>query len=120
MEQLSLIICLNDDDSNTLLSKVRFFEKDKKKAILERDGVVLLSDNAILVDRTIASGSLFQVCAILENSNWPFLVFQIQCQESLAFGIEETEAGNFLSRCAVLSVPLGGVPKNNRVSRMFE
>lgn len=117
MEQLTLVICMNDDPDNTLLSKVRYVEKNKKKAILERAGVALLSDNAILVARTIASGSLFQVCAILDDANWPFLLFQIQCQESLAFGKQDAEVERLLSAFHVPSVPLGGTEKD--VPRAF-
>jgi hypothetical protein len=110
MEQLSLIVCLNDDRENTLLSKVQYAEKQQKKKVLERDGVILLSDNAILVDRTIAHGTLAQVCTILEDAKWPFLLVRMDRQELLTFGIQNEDVLNFLSNHHVSSVPNGGNP----------
>lgn len=101
MNQIVLLYCLHNDPVNTLKSSVRYVEKNRDISLLERDGVILLSDNAVLLEKTKSHGILVQLCAILEQKEWPYLLFHMDHQASLASGKLPEEVASLLSNAGV-------------------
>lgn len=86
MTNLVLIIGLRDDATNTIASMTAYTDQRRTKALLGRDGVVLLSDNLVLLDQTKSHGALVQLCAALEEKSWPYLLVRMDGLASLASG----------------------------------
>lgn len=86
MTNLVLIVGLRDDATNTIASMTAHADKRRSKALLGRDGVILLSDNLVLLDQTKCYGALVQLCASLEDKSWPYLLVRMDGQASLASG----------------------------------
>lgn len=101
MNQIVLLYCLHDDPVNTLKSTVRYIEREKEISLLDRDGVVLLSDNAILLEKTKSHGVLVQLCAILEQKGRPYLLFHMDHQASLVSGKPPKAIESLLSSAGV-------------------
>ena len=96
MAQLVLLACLHDDGTNTLLSAAAYREKQDRVTLINRDGVALISDNHILLDPTIAHATLVQLCSILEQKSWPYLLLRMDGQASLASGKLPKEVSDLL------------------------
>ena len=101
MAQLVLLACLHDDGANTLLSAATYREKQDRVTLINRDGVALLSDNHILLDPTIAHATLVQLCAILEQKSWPYLLLRMDGPASLASGKPTEEVSSLLAGAGV-------------------
>ena len=98
MRKLTLILFLRNDPDNSLSDRILYLIKQKKLQSLEgRDDVLLLSDNAILVDQTTAHGIYLQLCADLVGAAWPYLLVPIDAESTVAVGKFPQEAQNILA-----------------------
>lgn len=101
MKNLVLIIGLRDDTNNTIASMTAYADKRRAKALLGRDGVILLSDNLVLLDQTKSHAALVQLCADLEEKSWPYLLVRMDGLASLASGVMPPAVAALLSKAGV-------------------
>ena len=104
MTQLVLLVCLHDDGVNTLASAAAYLSKGKPVSLLEHDGVSRLGDNLALLDSTKAHASLVQLCAMLEQKSWPYLLLHMDGPASLASGKPPAEVAALLASAGVAFV----------------
>lgn len=106
MNTLTLLLYLRNDPVNSLVDRIAYLRQQNRMPSLEgRDDVVLLSDNAILFDRTKAHHIFSQLCAGLAEANWPYLLVTMDAESALAVGTFSKEAETILSAYGVPSVP---------------
>jgi len=88
MKKLTLILFLRNDPDNSLSDRIAHLIKEKKMQPLEgHDDVLLISDNAILVDQTTSHGIYSQLCAGLVEGGWPYLLLPIDSDSTVAVGM---------------------------------
>lgn len=93
MKKLTLILFLRNDPGNSLSDRISYLIKEKRLQPLEgRDDVLLLSDNALLVDQTSAHGIYSQLCTGLVSGGWPYLLVPIDAESTVAVGRFPKEA----------------------------
>ncbi len=86
MNQLNLLIYLHDDPANDLISRVAYIEKQSKKPLLPHEGVIQLTNNALLFDQTRAHGIFVRICADLVSIERPYLVLPVSLESALLVG----------------------------------
>jgi hypothetical protein len=86
MPTLSLVFSLQPDDNNTLVEYLGYRAQQDKTTLLQRDGVVLLSPNAIVFDLSKSHDVFVSTCYELQRRSMPFLVAQIDTMTSLLVG----------------------------------
>lgn len=102
---LTLLVDLRNDSANTVVSFCSHHFSHKPATPLMHDGVALISDSALLFDRTKAHKALVQVCAILEEKKWPYLLVHIESTASLLAGKPSEEVLTLLASAGVPCSP---------------
>ena len=104
MTQLAMLVCLHDDGVNTLASAAAYLSKSMRVSLREHDGVSRLGDNLVLLDSTKAHANLVQLCAMLEQKSWPYLLLRMDGPASLASGKPPEAAAALLAGAGVAFV----------------
>jgi hypothetical protein len=113
MKQLTLLIYLRNDTANTLEKRIEYMRKSENffPSLEGRDGVTLLSDNAILFDETKSHDVFVQLCSALHGpthgqGKFPYLVIRLESTDGwLASGVLPTEVSTALKSLNVPCVP---------------
>lgn len=103
MKRLTLILFLRNDPVNPLNKLIPRLQKEARLQSLEgRDDVVLVSDNAILVDQKSAHGIFVQLCAGLVDEGWPHILIPIHPDDTtIAVGSFPERVQNILSQYGI-------------------
>jgi hypothetical protein len=86
MSKLTLIIFLGSDPKESLQQRIGYVERENKISLLERDGVILLSNNAALFDNAKAHDAYAILSSNLVLAKKPFLSVQMDASESVLVG----------------------------------
>lgn len=112
MKQLTLLIYLRDDAANTLEQRVEYMQKQPGfPALLGRDGVSLISHNAVLFDETKSHDGFVQLCSALRGTapgskNLPYLVIRLETTDGwLASGELPEDVSTTLKGLGVPCIP---------------
>lgn len=112
MKQLTLLIYLRNDHVNTLEKRIEYMRKQSSfPSLEERDGVILLSDNAILFDETKSHDAFVQLCSaphgqVRDQGKLPYLVIRLESTDGwLASGELPKEVLSALKNLGVPCVP---------------
>jgi hypothetical protein len=95
MNQLTLLIYLDYDPKNPqndLISRARYIEKEDYGSLLGRDGVIQLSNNALLFDQTKSHDVIVQLCNDLISIQRPYLIVALEANDALRVGPLSKEA----------------------------
>jgi hypothetical protein len=83
MTKYLLLIYLRDDPLNTLEKRIEHMQTQERFPSLEgRDGVILLSDNAVVFDQTKSHTLLIELCAALLRAKLPYLLIPIESTDA--------------------------------------
>lgn len=112
MKQLTLLIYMRDDPSNTLEKRIAYMQqRNEFPTLAGRDGVSLLSDNAVLFDETKSHDVFVQLCSALRGTapgskKWPYLVIRLESTEGwLASGELPADVSATLKGLGVPCIP---------------
>jgi len=87
VKQLTILIYLRNDPSNTLRSRIAWLTSKEGFPILEgRDDAILISDNVILVDQSSAHEIFVRLCSNLVVADIPYLILPLDAESSVAVG----------------------------------
>jgi hypothetical protein len=98
MPQLTLLIYLHDDPPNDLVARARYVEGRDHVSLLERDGVIQLSNNALLFDQTKSHDVFVQLCREIVSLKRPYLVVSLAADAALVVGPLSKEVQASLSK----------------------
>jgi len=101
MTQLTLLIYLHDDPPNDLVARARYIEGRDHVSLLGRDGVIQLSNNALLFDQTKSHYVFVQLCREIVSLNRPYLIVGLEANDALAVGPLSKEVQASLSKYGV-------------------
>ena len=107
MKQLILLIYLYDDPPNDLFARIKYIQGRDHILLLPHDGVIQLSNNALLFDQTKSHGIYVQVCRELVLIQRPYLLVELEASDVLAVGPLSKEVQTSLSK---YGVPLCQLP----------
>lgn len=106
MGTLTLLLYLRNDPENSLASRIAYLRKGNRMPPLEgRDDAILISDNAVLFDKTKAHHIFVQLCAALAEAKWPYLLLTMDAESAMAVGKFSKEVEAILSAYGVPCVP---------------
>jgi len=86
MPTLVLVISLDDDQENHLLSHLRHYEGQHEIKLLQRDDVIVLSPHAIAFDASTAHDAYIAACHELLYRRKPHLIAHVDTTVALLVG----------------------------------
>lgn len=86
MNKFILLVYLYDDPQNDLISRVRYVEGEDRVSLLGHDGVIQLSNNALLFDHTKSHDIYVRLCQDLVSLNRPYLICPLCLDDALVVG----------------------------------